>query len=102
MERYVPDEVTDRVKQGSPAPTRAGSAARASTTCADAGRRRRRAIYEFLDPTTVRSLVDEHLAGGENRRLLLWSLLNFEHWCEAFLQRSPVTDIAELPTVASV
>lgn len=42
-------------------------------------------MYAYLDPTTVRRLVDEHLSGKENRRLLLWSLLNFEQWCRAFL-----------------
>ena len=30
-------------------------------------------------------LVKEHVDGVENRRLLLWSLLNFEHWCRTFL-----------------
>jgi asparagine synthase (glutamine-hydrolysing) len=33
----------------------------------------------------VTSLVDEHLSGSHNRRLLIWSLLNFESWCEQFL-----------------
>ena len=28
----------------------------------------------------------EHLDGETNRRLLIWSLLNFEHWCRRFLK----------------
>jgi asparagine synthase (glutamine-hydrolysing) len=43
------------------------------------------AMYEFLDRTTVQSLVDDHLQGRVNRRLLIWSLLNFENWCRTFL-----------------
>ena len=43
------------------------------------------AMYEYLDPDTVRELVDDHLEGRANRRLLLWSLLTFEHWCQTFL-----------------
>jgi asparagine synthase (glutamine-hydrolysing) len=35
-------------------------------------------IYEFLDRNTVKSLVDEHLEGKQNRRLLIWSMLNIE------------------------
>ena len=66
--------------------TRAGSAARASTTSDASCSTTTRAIYEFLEPRTVRRLVDDHLEGRENRRLLLWSLLNFEHWCRTFLQ----------------
>ena len=44
------------------------------------------AIYEFLDPDGVRPLVEDHLEGRQNRRLLLWSLLSFEHWCQTFLK----------------
>jgi asparagine synthase (glutamine-hydrolysing) len=42
-------------------------------------------IYEWLDPGCVRSLVDDHLSGRENRRLLIWSLLCLEEWAKAFL-----------------
>ena len=42
-------------------------------------------IYDFLDRKAVLGLVDEHLAGRENRRLLIWSLLNLESWCREFL-----------------
>jgi len=42
-------------------------------------------MYQFLEPRTVRRLVEEHVSGRQNRRLLLWSLLNFEHWCRTFL-----------------
>ena len=42
-------------------------------------------IYDSLDRDTVQALVNDHLEGGENRRLLIWSLLNVETWCERFL-----------------
>jgi asparagine synthase (glutamine-hydrolysing) len=43
------------------------------------------AMYTFLNPASVRELVDQHLRGEQNRRLFLWSILNFEHWCRNFL-----------------
>ena len=43
------------------------------------------AMYEYLDPGAVGRLVDDHFEGRANRRLLLWSLLTFEHWCQTFL-----------------
>ena len=43
------------------------------------------AIYEYLDRDTVRGLVGDHLEGRENRRLLIWSLLSVEQWCETFV-----------------
>lgn len=42
-------------------------------------------IYEFLDLDAAQSLVNEHLKGKENRRLLIRSLLSVEEWCEKFL-----------------
>ena len=41
-------------------------------------------IYEFLRPDTVAALVGEHMAGKQNRRLLIWSLLSFEWWLRRF------------------
>ena len=35
-------------------------------------------IYQWLDRDAVRLLVSDHLAGRENRRLLIWSLLSVE------------------------
>lgn len=37
-------------------------------------------IYNFLDKSTVQSVVDQHLDGSVNRRLFIWSLLNVEAW----------------------
>ncbi len=42
-------------------------------------------IYDYLQPKTVQSLLDEHVTGARNRRLLIWSLLCFEWWCRTFM-----------------
>ena len=42
-------------------------------------------IYEYLDAGVVKDLVEEHVEGRENRRLLIWSLLCVEQWCRTFL-----------------
>ena len=88
MERHVPDVVTQQVKQGFSGPDatwfRGESHDYVSRLIADDDS----LMYGFLDPTTVRSLVAEHVSGFRNRRLLLWSLLNFEHWCRIFLAGS--------------
>ena len=39
-------------------------------------------IYEFLDKDVVTKMVNQHLDGTQNRRLLVWSLLNFEESLE--------------------
>lgn len=43
-------------------------------------------IYNFMDFYAVVDLVNEHLEGKKNRRLLIWSLLNFEYWLKIFLE----------------
>ena len=42
-------------------------------------------IYDVLDRETVQGLIGDHLEGRENRRLLIWSLLNLEQFWEAYL-----------------
>ena len=37
-------------------------------------------IYQYLDRKAVLALVNDHLDGGQNRRLFIWSLLNVECW----------------------
>jgi asparagine synthase (glutamine-hydrolysing) len=84
MSKYIPSQVISREKQGFSGPDASwfkgdsieyvkrrllGPAAR---------------LYEFLDQATVHQLVNEHLSGHQNRRLLIWSLLNVESWCEQF------------------
>ena len=88
MQRYVPETVTNQIKQGFSGPDaswfRGDSVDYVRKLVLDPGS----AMYEYLDPRTVRRLVDEHLDGHANRRLLLWSLLTFEHWCRTFLDRA--------------
>lgn len=85
MERYIPPEVTEGEKQGFSAPDaswfRGESIEYVRRTLYD----ERAHIYEFFNQKTVKKLVDEHLEAKHNRRLFIWSLLNFEWWCRTFL-----------------
>ncbi|MCC6534000.1 MAG: asparagine synthase (glutamine-hydrolyzing) [Burkholderiales bacterium] len=85
MERYVPAEITEREKQGFSAP----DASWFKGESIEYVRRRlyseRARIYQLIDRDAVLSLVNEHLQGRQNRRLLIWSLLNLEYWLETFL-----------------
>ena len=92
MGRHVPAETTAKAKQGFSAP----DASWFRGESIDYVRRRllgRNArLYEFLDRATVQGLIEDHLDGRENRRLLIWSLLCFEQWCELFLDGAPGPD----------
>lgn len=85
MGRHIPSAITDREKQGFSAP----DASWFKGDSIDYVRRKlyhgHPRIFEFLDREAVQSLINEHLDGKQNRRLLIWSLLNLEKWCEKFL-----------------
>lgn len=85
MERYVTPEVSQRIKQGFSAP----DASWFKGESIDYTRARilnpNARIYDYLDRKEVAALVEEHLSGRANRRLLIWSLLNTEAWLDQFL-----------------
>ena len=42
-------------------------------------------IYDFLDRKVAERLLNEHLQGQANRRLLIWSLLYLEEFMHCFM-----------------
>ena len=86
MERYVPPEITNAGKQGFSAPDASWFKGESIEYVRRLLYNSNARIYNFMDRSAVQRLVDEHLEGKENRRLFIWSLLNFEWWCQHFLQ----------------
>jgi len=41
-------------------------------------------IFNYLDVGETKSLVNDHLTGQQNRRLLIWSLISVNKFLEAF------------------
>jgi len=84
-ERYIPAAVSDGEKKGFSAP----DASWFRGESIDYVRRRlydpHARIYDYLDRKTAHGLLDEHLEGRENRRLLVWSLLYLTQWLEEFI-----------------
>jgi asparagine synthase (glutamine-hydrolysing) len=85
MARHVPAEIVEAEKQGFSAPDASWFRGESMDYVRRILYDDRASIYKFLDKTAVRKLVDEHLEGKQNRRLFIWSLLNFEWWCRRFL-----------------
>jgi asparagine synthase (glutamine-hydrolysing) len=85
MSRLIPDEVTRAEKQGFSSPDASwfkGESIDFVRRTLIQGTPR---IYEVLNRQAVTELIDEHLQGSQNRRLLIWSLLNVEAWMESNL-----------------
>jgi len=85
MGRYIPETITNGEKQGFSAPDATWFKGESIDYVKQKLFNHRANIYNYLDPKVVRSLISDHLEGRENRRLLIWSLLSLEKWCEAFM-----------------
>lgn len=78
MARYIPDDIAKAEKQGFSSP----DASWFKGESIDFVKRKllhpQAAIYDVLDHGAVSKLIGEHFDGQQNRRLLIWSLLNVE------------------------
>lgn len=85
MSNYIPDQIAKAEKQGFSSPDASWFKGESIEFVKRKLLNSDARIYEFLDRGTVLELVQQHLDGRENRRLLIWSLLNAEAWCESAL-----------------
>lgn len=85
MESYIPSGIINSKKQGFSAPDASWFRGESIDYVKHTLYNGRAKIYDFFDMESVHKIVDEHLQGKGNRRLFIWSLLNFEHWCNRFL-----------------
>ena len=79
MSNYVPTEITEAKKQGFSSPDILSWFKGESidfvknTLCS-----KKAQIYDLFDFESVNQLLTQHFNGEQNRRLLIWSLLNFK------------------------
>ncbi|TXC74241.1 asparagine synthase (glutamine-hydrolyzing) [Sphingorhabdus soli] len=80
MKNFIPDDVTQAEKKGFSAPDASWFKGESIDFVKSALFNKNARIYDLLDRNAVQGLVTEHLDGVQNRRLLIWSLLNVEQW----------------------
>lgn len=84
MSKYIPEDIHKAVKQGFSSPDNSwfkGESidfVKAKLLNSDAN------IYKYMDKDATQKLINEHLEGKQNRRLFVWSLLNFEEWSSIY------------------
>jgi asparagine synthase (glutamine-hydrolysing) len=82
MTGYIPTDITRAAKQGFSSPDaswfKGESIDFVKRTLLNSNAR----IYEVLDRQAVATFVEQHMRGEQNRRLLIWSLLNVEAWMQ--------------------
>ena len=87
MARYIPEQITQAEKQGFSAPDSSWFRGESIEFVKRRLLNTDAQIYSILDFDTVSSLVEQHLKGEVNRRLLIWSLLNADEWVKANLTK---------------
>jgi asparagine synthase (glutamine-hydrolysing) len=84
MERHIPPIITNGAKQGFSGPDGSWFKGESINYVKQKLFSPKSNINEYLDTALMRNMVSDHLEGKENRRLLIWSLLSLEQWCEEF------------------
>lgn len=84
LSKYVPQDYSNGMKQGFSAPDASWFKGESIEYIKNLLLNKNARIYEYLQPVKVNELLNEHFEGKTNRRLLIWSLLNFEWWLKCF------------------
>ncbi len=84
MQTYVPEKITKGVKQGFSSPDQSWFKGESLGFVKERFFKNTSPIYQYLHKARVYELVNEHFEGKKNRRLFIWSLMNFDEWLKAF------------------
>ena len=84
MGAYIPEEIAGSVKQGFSAPDASWFKGESIEFVKDSLLNPHARIYEVFDREMTLKLINEHITGTQNRRLLIWSLLNYESFSQQF------------------
>ncbi len=76
MSRYIPSDITKAEKQGFSSPDASWFKGDSIEFVKRTLLNENAPIYNVLSYSAVKPLIEQHLRGEENRRLLIWSLLN--------------------------
>jgi asparagine synthase (glutamine-hydrolysing) len=86
LKNYVPEKYHDGKKQGFIGPDASWFKGDSIDYIKNLLFDKRARIYDYIQPEASRHLLNEHFEGKKNRRLLIWSLLNFEWWLKIFIK----------------
>ena len=84
MKNHIPVSVTSGEKQGFSSPDSSWFKGESIDFVKNRLTNKNSKIYEYMEYKSVQSLLLEHLNGKNNRRLLIWSLLNFDEFLNTY------------------
>lgn len=84
MQKYIPTNITNAKKQGFSSPDASWFKGESIDFLRHQLMNTNAGLYNWIDKSAVHRLINEHLSGQSNRRLLIWSLLNVEESLSQF------------------
>ena len=84
MKNHIPGSVTSGKKQGFSSPDSSWFKGESIDFVKSRLINKNSKIYDYMDYIAVENLLSDHLHGKNNRRLLIWSLLNFDEFLNAY------------------
>lgn len=84
LKKYISTDITDAVKQGFSSPDASWFKGESIEFVREKLFNQDANIYRYMDKQSTQKLINEHLNGEQNRRLFIWSLLNFEEWSSIY------------------
>lgn len=86
MRAYIPDDIAGAQKQGFSAPDASWFKGESMEFVKRRLLSGNSPLESLFDEKTLRHLLDQHLSGKENRRLLIWSLLSVSAFLDGFVE----------------
>ena len=84
MSKHIPEDIHKAVKQGFSSPDNSWFKGESIEFVKAKLLNNNAHIYKYMDKIATQKLINEHLSGEQNRRLFIWSLLNFEEWSSIY------------------
>ena len=85
MKNYIPDSITDAEKKGFSAPDSSWFKGESIEFVKKIVSNPKSPLFEYLDFSSIQHLFSEHISGKQNRRLLIWSLINVNEYLSEIL-----------------
>lgn len=86
MGKYIPKEISTGGKQGFSAPDASWFRGESIDYVNSIVSNPNAPIYNYLEKRYVEKTINKHMSGEENKRLLIWSIINFNEWLKLFMQ----------------
>lgn len=93
MKDFIPEKILNRKKQGFSSPDESWLRGENADYVKSILLSKKTLSSDFINPSFIKEIINEHNSGRKNYRLLIWSFLNFELWFRIFLDNQNIDEL---------